>query len=37
LKKILNDGGGLKKWVEKAKDKEDSFRLMGSKKHLTNY
>ncbi|MBL6871399.1 MAG: citrate synthase [Flavobacteriales bacterium] len=29
LEKILNDGGGLKKWVEKAKDKEDSFRLMG--------
>ena len=29
LEKILNDGGGLKKWVEKAKDKKDSFRLMG--------
>ena len=29
LEKILNDGGGLKKWVEKAKDKEDSSRLMG--------
>jgi len=26
---IKNDGGGLDKWVQKAKDKNDSFRLMG--------
>ena len=29
LEQIKNDGGGLDKWVAKAKDKEDPFRLMG--------
>jgi citrate synthase len=29
LEKIHNDGGDVDKWVLKAKDKEDSFRLMG--------
>jgi citrate synthase len=29
LEKIHNDGGDVDKWVEKAKDKGDSFRLMG--------
>lgn len=29
LEKIKNDGGDLEKWVAKAKDKTDSFRLMG--------
>ena len=29
LEKIKNDGGGTEKWVSKAKDKSDSFRLMG--------
>ena len=29
LELIKNDGGGLSKWVDKAKDKDDSFRLMG--------
>ena len=29
LEKIKNDGGDLDKWVAKAKDKTDSFRLMG--------
>ena len=29
LEKIMNDGGGLIKWIDKAKDKTDSFRLMG--------
>ncbi len=29
LETIMNDGGDLEKWVAKAKDKEDSFRLMG--------
>lgn len=29
LQKIINDGGNLKKYVEKAKDKKDPFRLMG--------
>ena len=29
LEKIMNDGGGLSKWIDKAKDKTDSFRLMG--------
>ena len=29
LETIKNDGGGLQKWVDKAKDKSDSFRLMG--------
>ena len=29
LEKIKNDGGDVDKWVKKAKDKNDSFRLMG--------
>jgi citrate synthase len=29
LKMIRNDGGNLQKWVDKAKDKNDSFRMMG--------
>ena len=29
LETIHNDGGGLDKWVAKAKDKNDPFRLMG--------
>jgi citrate synthase len=29
LEKIHNDGGDVDKWVAKAKDKEDPFRLMG--------
>lgn len=29
LEKIRRDGGGLQKWIDKAKDKNDSFRLMG--------
>jgi len=29
LETIHTDGGGLRKWVKKAKDKDDSFRLMG--------
>ncbi|UKN02421.1 citrate synthase [Paracrocinitomix mangrovi] len=29
LEMIQNDGGDLDKWVAKAKDKEDPFRLMG--------
>ena len=29
LEQIRNDGGDLQKWVDKAKDKNDSFRLMG--------
>ena len=29
LEIIKNDGGDLQKWVDKAKDKTDSFRLMG--------
>lgn len=29
LEKIANDGGDVDKWVAKAKDKNDSFRLMG--------
>jgi citrate synthase len=29
LETIKNDGGDLDKWINKAKDKEDSFRLMG--------
>lgn len=29
LDKIQNDGGDLDKWVAKAKDKDDPFRLMG--------
>jgi len=29
LEKIKEDGGDTKKWMEKAKDKDDPFRLMG--------
>jgi citrate synthase len=29
LESIREDGGSLEKWIEKAKDKNDSFRLMG--------
>jgi len=29
LEKIHNDGGDVDKWVAKAKDKDDTFRLMG--------
>lgn len=29
LEQIHNDGGDVDKWVNKAKDKDDSFRLMG--------
>lgn len=29
LERILNDGGNHKKYIEKAKDKQDDFRLMG--------
>lgn len=29
LELIKNDGGNVQKWVEKAKDKNDNFRLMG--------
>lgn len=29
LEMIQNDGGDLDKWIEKAKDKDDPFRLMG--------
>ena len=29
LEQIHNDGGDVDKWVLKAKDKDDSFRLMG--------
>ena len=29
LEKIMYDGGGLTKWINKAKDKNDNFRLMG--------
>ncbi|MFN0275970.1 MAG: citrate synthase [Chitinophagales bacterium] len=29
LEKIKSDGGNVSKWVEKAKDKNDGFRLMG--------
>jgi citrate synthase len=29
LEQIRRDGGGLQKWIDKAKDKNDSFRLMG--------
>ncbi|MGE0638043.1 MAG: citrate synthase [Bacteroidia bacterium] len=29
LQKIQNDGGNYKKWVDKAKDKSDPFKLMG--------
>ncbi|WP_185870588.1 citrate synthase [Blattabacterium cuenoti] len=29
LENILNSGGNIKKWIEKAKDKKNPFRLMG--------
>jgi citrate synthase len=29
LEQIRRDGGDLEKWIDKAKDKNDSFRLMG--------
>ncbi len=29
LEMIKNDGGGMQKWIDKAKDKDDNFRLMG--------
>lgn len=29
LEMIKNDGGDLQKWIDKAKSKDDSFRLMG--------
>ena len=29
LEMIIADGGDYQKWIEKAKDKNDSFRLMG--------
>lgn len=29
LEMIIKDGSGLQKWVDKAKDKNDDFRLMG--------
>jgi citrate synthase len=29
LEQIKEDGGGSKKWLDKAKDKDDPFRLMG--------
>ncbi|NUM31393.1 MAG: citrate synthase [Bacteroidetes bacterium] len=29
LERIKNDGGDVSKWIDKAKDKNDSFRLMG--------
>jgi citrate synthase len=29
LESIREDGGDLQKWIDKAKDKNDSFRLMG--------
>ena len=29
LEQIKEDGGDLQKWIDKAKDKSDSFRLMG--------
>lgn len=29
LEQIQNDGGDVQKWINKAKDKNDSFRLMG--------
>ncbi len=29
LEQIQKDGGGLQKWVDKAKDKDDPFRIMG--------
>jgi len=29
LEKIQADGGGMQKWIDKAKDKDDPFRIMG--------
>jgi len=29
LERIIEDGGNMQKWVDKAKDKDDPFRLMG--------
>lgn len=29
LDKIKEDGGGIQKWIDKAKDRNDEFRLMG--------
>ena len=29
LENIKNDGGSIQKWIDKAKDKDDPFRLMG--------
>lgn len=29
LESIKNDGGDIEKWIDKAKDKDDPFRLMG--------
>ena len=29
LERIVSDGGNMQKWIDKAKDKNDSFRLMG--------
>ncbi len=29
LENIKNDGGNVQKWIDKAKDKNDTFRLMG--------
>ena len=29
LEQIASDGGGYQKWIDKAKDKDDDFRLMG--------
>ncbi len=29
LEKIVEDGGNMQKWIDKAKDKNDPFRLMG--------
>lgn len=29
LEMIMKDGGGLEKWIDRAKDKNDDFRLMG--------
>jgi citrate synthase len=29
LERIVEEGGNMQKWIDKAKDKDDSFRLMG--------
>lgn len=29
LERIVAEGGGMQKWIDKAKDKDDPFRLMG--------